>query len=115
MVDYNDLCQRYTDFVGAEQLYNTLTTEGEIDWYIDTVGGASHFGRSDIDNAAKNEPLQLKRILLLNAFDHISAMERAYALRAKNYSDYFSGRDDNFESDNKFMDNALGFFYKNVL
>lgn len=109
---YKELYEQYKSFVVKEQEFNTKIKAGDIDWYRNIVGIASHFERSILNTAAKSEPLTIKRLLILNAFEHIAATERAQALRRLDYTDYFMRRDVSFDDDNETMGRILNFFYK---
>lgn len=113
--NYNSLYSTYKDFVVDEQKFNTEIKGGNIDWYENIAGTPGHFRRDDLDVAASSEPLTIKRIMLLNAFEHIAAADRAYALRKLDYGDYFNRRDDSFSHDNKLMENILTFFQSTIL
>lgn len=65
--------------------------------------------------AAKSEPLVIKRLLILNTFEHIAAMERSQTLRKLDYANYFVRRNVSFEDDNKTMDGILNFFHKTII
>lgn len=111
---YEELYGLYKSFVQDEQGFNSKIRDGAIDWYRDIVGIESHFERGILGSAAKSEPLAIKRVLMLNAFEHIAAMDRAYAMRGLDYANYFARRDISLEDDSKTMDRALNFFYRTV-
>lgn len=109
---YEALSALYKSFIGREQGSNAGIMDGDIEWYRDAVGIDSHFERGILDVVAKSEPLTIKRVVALNAFEHIAAMERAQAMRALDYTDYFVRRDISLEDDNDTMGRLLNFFYK---
>lgn len=113
--NYNALYNTYKNFVKDEQQFNGKIKSDNIDWYKNIVGMPGHFRRDDLDLAAGSESLTIKRIALLNAFEHIAAADRAYALRKLDYGDYFARRDDSLSYDNKVMENVLTFFQSTVL
>lgn len=106
---YNSLYSTYKNFVKNEQKFNTKIKNDNIDWYKNIVDASEHFLRNDLDVAASSESLSVKRIVLLNAFEHIASAERAYALRKLDYQDYFTRRDESLSYDNEIMDNTLAF------
>ena len=109
---YEALSALYKQFVGREQGFNAGIIGGDIKWYRDAVGIDSHFERGILDSAAKSEPLTIKRVVALNAFEHIAAMDRAQAVRELDYADYFVRRDVSLEDDNDTMGRWLNFFHK---
>lgn len=52
---------------------------------------------------------------LLNAFEHITAMEWTQALKKLDYADYFVRRNVSFEDDYKTMNGVLNFFHKTII
>lgn len=113
--NYNSLYNTYKNFVKNEQKFNDEIRKDNIDWYRNIVGVPEHFQRNDLDVAASSESLTVKKIMLLNAFEHIAAADRAYTLRKLDYKDYFTRRDESLVYDNKIMDSVLAFFHSTVL
>jgi hypothetical protein len=111
---YEELYELYKSFVEDEQKFNNKIKDGDIDWYRNIVGIDSHFERDILDKAARSELLVIKRLLILNAFEHIAAMERSQIFRKLDYADYFARRDVSFEDDNKTMDRILNFFHNTI-
>lgn len=111
---YEELYELYKSFVKDEQKFNNKIRDGDIDWYRNIVDIATHFERDILDKAAKSEPLTIKRLLILNAFEHIAAMERSQTLGKLNYADYFIRRDVSLEDDSKTMEGVLNFFYNTI-
>lgn len=119
--DYNALSQKYQGFINREKAYNArldLESVAAVDWYaqIVAVNGDvnAHFDRAVFGDAAKKEASILKRAVLLNAFEHISAMQRAYYLRALDYADYFGRQDMALADDTTNMQNTSDFLNKAV-
>lgn len=120
-MDYNALSQKYQQFVDREKAYNAvfdLEFTGTVDWYaqIAAVNGDinAHFDNDEFGDKAKKEPSILKRAVLLNAFEHISAMKRAHYLRDLDYVDYFGRQDTDLADDSANIQNTSNFFNKVV-
>lgn len=111
---YEELYELYESFVEDEQKFNNKIKDGDIDWYRNIVDTDEHFERDTLNTAAKSELLVIKRLLILNAFEHIAAMERSQVFRKLDYADYFARRDASLEDDNKTMDRILNFFHNTV-
>jgi len=111
---YEELYELYESFVKDEQKFNNKIKDGDIDWYRNIVDIDSHFERAILDTGAKSEPLTIKRLLILNAFEHVAAMERAQMFRKLDYADYFERRDASFNDDNKIMERILNFFSNTI-
>lgn len=111
---YEELSDLYESFVTDEQNFNNKIENGDIDWYGNIVGIDNHFERDILNEAAKSEPLVIKRLLILNAFEHIAATERSQVFRKLDYADYFDRRDVSLEDDNKTMDRILNFFHNTI-
>ena len=109
-----NLYETYKEFVKSERDVNDQIASDNIDWYEDIID-SDHFDRNMFDSEASKEPYELKRSVFLNAFEHISAMNRALTLRKLDYKQYFDSRDEYFIYDNNEMDNALSFFNKVVM
>lgn len=101
--DYNNLSKEYQQFIDREKAYNANLLSGQVDWYGNVVSVATHFERTNLGIAAKKEDSVLKRTVMLNAFEHISAMQRAYDLRKLDYADYFERQDVSLADDNSNM------------
>lgn len=108
--DYNALSQKYQQFIDREKAYNTNLLTGQVDWYDDVVTTATHFVRTQMGNAAKKEESILKRVAILNAFEHVAAMQRAHDLRKLDYSDFFGRQDVSLADDNSNMQKVSNFF-----
>lgn len=112
---HEEIYELYKSFVRGEQEFNDKIKDGNIGWYKEIVGIDSHFERGILDTKAKSEPLTIKRLLILNAFEHIAAMERAQMFRKLDYTDYFDRRNVSFGDDNDTMERMLNFLYNTIM
>ena len=111
---HKEIYELYKTFIRDEQAFNDKIMDGDIDWYSNIVGVDDHFERDILNTLGQAEPLTIKRLLILNAFEHIAAMERAQSFRKLDYLDYFARRDISLEDDNETMDGILNYLHNTI-
>lgn len=100
----------YKDFIEKEKLYNRNEAAGLVRWYRDVVGVPGHFKREEFNRTARTEASVLRRAALLDAFEHIAAMNRVYDIAEVSYTDYFKKQEAYIEQENSDLSTTLNDF-----